>query len=64
MLSLKERRKGQQLTQQKTAELCGISASSYCNIENGQRRPSVKVAKRIGKVLAFDWTLLFQENEE
>jgi len=45
------------------ANLCGISHQMYNFIENGHRRPSVKVAKRLGEALGFDWTRLFAESE-
>jgi len=38
------------------AQLVGIKRQYYDMIENGNRRPSVAVAKKIGAVLSFDWT--------
>lgn len=43
------------------ARLCGITQQYYCNIEQGTRRPSVQLAKTIGKTLGFDWQLFYQE---
>lgn len=47
--------------QDDVAKEAGISRVAYCNIELGKRNPSVKVAKRIGKLLEMDWTELFNE---
>jgi transcriptional regulator with XRE-family HTH domain len=41
--------------------MANISESMYSLIENGKRRPSVDVAKRIAAVLNFDWTLFFEK---
>jgi len=49
-------------TQKQIAELSGITAQMYNFIENGHRRPSVAVAKRIARVLGFEWTRFFQDN--
>lgn len=38
-----------------------ITEGYYSMIENGMRRPSVEVAKRIAAVLGFDWTRFFEE---
>lgn len=47
------------LTHQEVADKCGIKRSYYTMIENGTRKPSVKVAKKIAVALDFDWTLFF-----
>lgn len=39
-----------------------ITRQYYGMIENGGRKPSVKIAKSISKVLEVDWTIFF-ENE-
>ena len=41
----------------------GISAPSYCNIENGERRPTVENAKAIAGLLGFDWTRFFEDGK-
>lgn len=37
-----------------------ISRQHYSLIENGDRRPSVEVAKKIGALLGLKWTLFFE----
>ncbi|WP_078428800.1 helix-turn-helix transcriptional regulator [Alkalihalobacterium alkalinitrilicum] len=49
------------LSQEFVAAESGISRGAYSNIENGKRDPSVTVAKNIGKVLGFDWTIFFED---
>ncbi|MDY0396815.1 helix-turn-helix transcriptional regulator [Virgibacillus halophilus] len=54
-------RKDKNLTQNQVA-LCtdkDISRQYYGMIENGERRPSVEVAKAISVVLDIPWTIFF-----
>ncbi|WP_433958885.1 helix-turn-helix transcriptional regulator [Cytobacillus horneckiae] len=50
------------MTQEEVAKLADIQRPYYTQIESGVRRPSVKVAKRIGDILGFNWIIFF-ENE-
>lgn len=59
---LVEKRKEMEKTQKEIAYRANISRSMYAMIENGERNPSVIVAKNIATVFDFDWTLFF-ENE-
>lgn len=61
---LQDRRLTLGYTQKEVAERAGISESFYSLIENGNRRPSVEVAKRLGDALGFDWTLFFTETSD
>ena len=51
-------------SQTDVANICGISQQMYSHIENGKRRPSVEVAKRLGDALGFDWTRFFTETSD
>ena len=51
-------------SQKKVSELIAISQPSYCNIENGERRPSVETAKKIAEALGFDWTRFYEDESE
>lgn len=51
-------------TQEQVAEEVQMARGAYANIENGERRPSVRVAKRIAAVLGFEWTRFFEEPGE
>ena len=58
---IRDARKLRGLTQVDVAKQAGIAQSTYSSIEGGSRKPSVKVAKRLGAVLGFDWTQFFEE---
>jgi putative transcriptional regulator len=58
---LVEKRNKFKLSQGEVARLAGIHRGSYTNIELGRRNPSVRVAKKIGAVLEFDWTIFFDK---
>ena len=53
-LWLVDYRKKAQLSQKETASKVGIAYSFYNFIENGERRPSPEVAKKIAAVLGFE----------
>ncbi len=61
---LRELRNNRNLTQESIARNCNITSNAYCMIENGYRRPSVKVAKKIGATLDFDWTRFYEDEPE
>ena len=44
------------------SEEIGITQAALSLMENGRRRPSVEVAKRLGVALGVDWTLFFEES--
>ncbi len=50
-------------SQQNVADEIGISQSAVASIEAGTRNPSVDMAKKIAKVLGFEWTKFFEEQE-
>lgn len=60
-MDLKTLRKAKGLRQTDLAQAANISQSLVVKIELGERKPSVKVAKRIAAVLDFDWTEFFKE---
>lgn len=57
---LKNIREEKNLTQQSLAKRIGISRQMVNSIENGTRRPSPEVAKKIAKILGFEWTKFFE----
>lgn len=58
---LKEARENRKLTTYEVAARAQISQGFYSQIENGARRASVEVAKKIASVLLFDWTAFFRD---
>ena len=59
---LKNIRKKLNMSHKEVAEISGISRNYYTEIENGNKNPSVKHAKRIALALGFYWGNFF-ENE-
>jgi putative transcriptional regulator len=59
---LVQARERKNLTQEQVVELSGakITRQYYGMIENGERRPSVDVAKQIAPVLGISWTIFFE----
>ncbi|WP_107841689.1 helix-turn-helix transcriptional regulator [Metasolibacillus meyeri] len=58
---LKEIRMQKGYTQEFIADNAEIERAYYTMIEQGNRNPSVAVAKSIAACLGFDWTLFFED---
>lgn len=58
---LREERFKHGLTQAELANNIGVASTTYAMIEQGNRNPSVGVAKKIAKELNFNWTIFFDE---
>lgn len=58
---LKEIREGKGLSMKTVARDSDIAECYYCQIENGTRNASVKVAKRIAEALGFSWQKFFED---
>lgn len=56
------KRKDLGYSHQDVADKCGanITRSFYGLIENGNRRPSIEVAKKISQLLGIEWTVFFE----
>ena len=63
-MNLKDIRKSANSTQLDLASECGCERSTIGKIEAGAINPSVRLAKKIAKVLNFDWTLFYKDEEE
>lgn len=57
---LKQIRISKGMTQTDVAVKGGFARSYYTMVEIGSRTPSVNMAKQIGEILGFDWTLFFE----
>ncbi len=60
-MDLKTIRQDRKMTQLQLAQLSGCDRTMIGKIENGQYKPSVKLAKAIAGVLGFDWTLFYED---
>ena len=56
---LQKRREELKLTQEEVAKRAGITRQYYGMIENGERDPSLKTAKKLSKVLGWGVDALF-----
>ncbi len=63
-MNLIEERKRANFTQREVGRLSSISESYYSMIESGERKPTVKTAKKIAAVLGCDWTLFFEDEKK
>lgn len=54
-MQIKEARKRAGMTQLDLARSAGVTVAAICRYEKGIRTPSVKTAKKIGKVLSIPW---------
>lgn len=57
---LVELRNKKGLTQEDVAIKSDVARAYITQIETGDRRPSVQVAKRIAEAVGFDWTIFFE----
>lgn len=49
-------------THEDVASAVDVSRQYYGMIESGIRNPSVELAKKIGAILNFEWTVFFEDN--
>ena len=63
-MDLKAVRISGNMTQKELANACGVSQQCYSYIETGKRKPSPRLARKIGRTLGFDWTLFFEGDDE
>lgn len=55
-------RKAKNLSQSELAEAIGVSQLAVSTYECGSRDPKPKVAKKIARVLGFDWTKFYEKS--
>ena len=46
------------------ARAIGVKPPTYWEYEHGDCTPSPSIAKKIGLLLGFDWTLFFKDDKE
>lgn len=62
-MNLKEKRIKKGMTQQEVADAVGITDMAVSYYESGQRIPKPTMAKKLGELLDFDWTELYEEDD-
>jgi putative transcriptional regulator len=58
-VTLEEKRRKKNLTQEDVANQLGISRQYYNAIENNKKKPSVDLAKQLSNILDVEWTIFF-----
>lgn len=61
MVNLQKIRTDFGLTQEELAKRCGVVRQTIGEIERGQNKPSVELAKKLGQILNVDWTEFFSD---
>mgnify|MGYP005758218385 CR=1 FL=1 len=60
--SIRSSRKNRGMTQEELANVLEVDRTYICAIENGRRKPSLKILIRLSKILEIDlMTLIFAE---
>lgn len=60
-MNLRERREEKGYTQQRLAEAVGVTQVAISLVESGDRQPSITLAKKIARVLDFDWVQFYDD---
>lgn len=60
-MTLRDKRKEMGLTMKQVAEMVRTSEANISLIETGKRHPTVRLAKRLGKLLGVPWTDFFKD---
>ena len=61
---LRDLRKSKGFTEKQIAEAISVKQPVYHRYETGLGNPSVKTAKRLGVVLGFNWTKLYDDQDQ
>ena len=61
MFDLKAKREAAGLTQDQLGQRLGISRQAVSLLEIGTNKPTVENAKKLGEILNFDWTELYND---
>lgn len=61
MIDLKKLRIQNGMTQEQLASECEVQRTTITMIELGENKPSVELAKKLGKVLDIDWTKFYED---
>ena len=64
MINLLKVRKSSGMLQKDVALMTGINTATLSLYENGLRKPTVENAKILGNFYGFDWTKIFDEDED
>lgn len=60
-MTIREIRKERGLTMKQVADMVQVSEAVISLIETGKRRPSIRVAKRLGKLFGIRWEDFYKD---
>ena len=63
MIDLKELRTAKGMTQEQLAKECEVQRTTITMIEIGENKPSVELAKKLGKIFDVAWSDFFEDSE-
>ena len=63
MIDLKELRTAKGLTQEQLAKECEVQRTTITMIEIGENKPSVELAKKLGKIFEVAWSDFFEDSD-
>ena len=63
MLNVKELRTAKGLTQEQLAKECEVQRTTITMIEIGENKPSVELAKKLGKIFEVAWSDFFEDSD-
>ena len=63
MIDLKELRTAKGITQEQLAKECEVQRTTITMIEIGENKPSVELAKKLGKIFDVAWSDFFEDTE-
>ena len=63
MIDLKELRTAKSMTQEQLASECGVQRTTITMIELGENKPSVELAKKLGKIFEVAWSDFFEDSD-
>lgn len=61
MVSIRDHRKARKLSQSQLGREIGLTRQAVSQLELGRNKPDVETAKKLGKVLGFDWWRLYED---
>jgi transcriptional regulator with XRE-family HTH domain len=61
---LRKKRLEKNLSEKEVANAVGIKQAPYHRIETGQSNPKVENAKKIARVLGFNWQMFYPDEQK
>lgn len=63
LINIKKLRTEKGMTQEQLANDCGVQRTTITMIELGENKPSVELAKKLGKIFDVAWSDFFEDDK-